>query len=116
MENESAYHTSYLLRENGILAATNSVSSQRRGAPPYLHRLIFTFALALSLALIAPAWAQDAPTGDPPPPSGDLGSRRYLLGDWGGERSALAEKGIVFEFFFIADLQANPSGGREQTK
>jgi carbohydrate-selective porin OprB len=39
-----------------------------------------------------------------------------LLGDWGGERAALAERGITFNFFYIADLQANPSGGREQTK
>jgi porin len=43
-------------------------------------------------------------------------SRRYLFGDWGGKRTALEEKGVKFDFFYIADLEANPSGGIEQTK
>src|SRR5258708_39407293 len=37
------------------------------------------------------------------------------FGDWGGERSALAEKGVTFDFFYITDMQANPSGGMQQT-
>jgi porin len=45
----------------------------------------------------------------------ELLSRPYLLGDWGGERSALAEKGITFDFFYITDMQANPSGGIQQS-
>lgn len=45
----------------------------------------------------------------------ELLSRAYFLGDWGGERSALAEKGITFDFFYITDLQANPSGGIQQS-
>jgi carbohydrate-selective porin OprB len=43
-------------------------------------------------------------------------SRQYLLGDWGGERTKLAEKGITFDFFYISDMQANPSGGLQQTQ
>src|ERR1700744_3831826 len=43
-------------------------------------------------------------------------SQQYLLGDWGGKRSELADKGIKFDFFYIADLQANPVGGLEQTR
>ena len=43
-------------------------------------------------------------------------SRKYLFGDWGGERSTLAEKGITFNFFYISDMQANPSGGLQQTE
>src|SRR5262245_30212059 len=43
-------------------------------------------------------------------------SRRYLFGDWGGRRTALEEKGIKFDFFYITDLEANPSGGLQQTK
>jgi porin len=42
--------------------------------------------------------------------------RRYLLGDWGGKRTSLAEKGVTFDFFYISDLQANPTGGRQQTQ
>ena len=116
MKNESARHTTFPFRQTEIRANTTSVPSPRRGAPPYLKRLTFTFALALSLASIAPAWAQNALTGDPPAPPADLFSRKYLLGDWGGERTALTEKGIVFDFFYTSDLEANPSGGLEQTK
>ena len=43
-------------------------------------------------------------------------SRSYLFGDWGGERSALASRGVVFDFFYVADLQANPIGGTEQSQ
>ena len=42
--------------------------------------------------------------------------RQYLFGDWGGERSSLASKGVTFDFFYVADLQANPVGGLEQTQ
>ncbi len=63
----------------------------------------------------APAEAQNALASDTSGPSPELSSRRYLFGDWGGERSALAEKGITFDFFYITDMQANPSGGLQQT-
>jgi len=43
-------------------------------------------------------------------------SRSYLFGDWGGKRSGLAEKGVTFDFFYVADLQANPVGGLKQTE
>jgi hypothetical protein len=39
--------------------------------------------------------------------------RQYLFGDWGGKRTALEEK---VDFFYIADLEANPSGGLQQSK
>jgi porin len=42
--------------------------------------------------------------------------RQYLFGDWGGERSSLASKGVTFDFFYVSDLQANPVGGLEQTQ
>src|SRR5206468_1728587 len=42
-------------------------------------------------------------------------SRPYLLGSWDEKRDELASKGIVFDFFYIADLQANPAGGLRQT-
>jgi porin len=46
----------------------------------------------------------------------DISSRRYLLGDWAGKRSALEEKGVTFDFFYIADLQANSSGGMRHAR
>src|SRR6202162_2777400 len=39
-----------------------------------------------------------------------------MLGDWGGERTRLAEKGVTFDFHYVADLQANPRGGQKQTQ
>ena len=114
MKNESAPHTSFQLRQTEIHANTSSVPFPRGGAPPYLKSLTFTFALALSLASTAPTWAQTAVPGDTPAPSGELLSRKYMLGDWGRQRSALEEKGVTFDFFYISDLQANPSGGLQQ--
>ena len=42
--------------------------------------------------------------------------RQYLFGDWGGERTSLASKGITFDFMYVADLLANPVGGLRQTE
>jgi carbohydrate-selective porin OprB len=36
----------------------------------------------------------------------EIPSQQYLFGDWGGKRSKLAEKGVNFDFFYIADLEA----------
>lgn len=38
----------------------------------------------------------------------------YLLGDWGGVRTQLAEKGIKPSLLFISDPFGNPIGGRDQ--
>ncbi len=70
--------------------------------------------LLILLLLGASAQAQNAPPSSPSP-SAEFSSRQYLFGDWGGERSALAERGITFDFFYITDMQANPSGGLQQT-
>jgi porin len=70
------------------------------------------------LLLCAPgrAFAQNEAPQDP----GDEVSsahptRSYLFGDW-GKRSRLAARGVTFDFFFVADLQANPVGGLKQTE
>ncbi len=44
-----------------------------------------------------------------------LVTRRNLFGDWNGERTRLAEKGVTFECYYITDLEDNPAGGKEQT-
>lgn len=45
--------------------------------------------------------------------TGDLASRKYLTGDWNGERTKLAEKGILFELDVDQFLQGNVHGGRD---
>jgi porin len=77
------------------------------------QNILLCFILLLMLG--ASAEAQSALPSDSGTPSPELSSRQYLFGDWGGERSALAEKGITFDFFYITDMQANPSGGLQQT-
>jgi len=67
------------------------------------------------LARSVSAQAEIAPP-DLPLPLFHSQSRQYLLGDWKGKRSALAEKGVTFDFFYISDMLANPSGGLEQTQ
>jgi len=116
MKSESAHHTSDLWHGTKIRATTKGVPSRPRAALLSLQKVTLTVALALSLASITLGWAQNSLPEDPPASPVDLLSRNYLVGDWGGKRSALAEKGIVFDFFYIADLEANPSGGLEQTK
>lgn len=44
---------------------------------------------------------------------GDLAHRKYLTGDWGGARTQLAEKGILFELDVTQILQGNAHGGRD---
>lgn len=39
--------------------------------------------------------------------------RKYLFGDWAGERRKLEEKGIKFDFYYVDDALANPTGGPE---
>lgn len=66
-----------------------------------------------AVPLVAQTNAAASGAGGPFP---ETPSRQYLLGDWGGERSKLAEKGVTFDFFYISDLEANPSGGLQQTQ
>jgi porin len=69
------------------------------------------------LMLVVPGLAQmDAPAPDGGSSFFDTRPRQYLFGDWGGKRTALEERGVKFDFFYITDLQANPSGGLQQTR
>ena len=88
----------------------------RRRAGCWGRNLRYLLSLILALMLVAPSWAQNATAPDPSAPFSDFKSRQYLFGDWGGERPALAEKGITFDFFYITDLEANPTGGLQQTQ
>lgn len=46
--------------------------------------------------------------------AGDIGTSPYLFGDWGGQRTALAEQGVVFTFGYVSELAHNTSGGSER--
>ena len=73
--------------------------------------------LVLLMMFTVPLLAQtNAATPDVGNTLFEIPSRQYLFGDWGGKRSKLAEKGVTFDFFYIADLEANPSGGMQQTQ
>jgi porin len=76
----------------------------------------------------AALYAQDS-TGSPPAVAVDAPSRytaaeidavrknfesNYLLGDWGGARTALWEMGIDPQFLLITDPYGNPTGGQKQ--
>lgn len=45
--------------------------------------------------------------------TGDLAHRKYLTGDWGGARTALANKGILFDLDVTQLLQGNAHGGAD---
>ena len=79
-----------------------------------MRRVVFVFALAVMC--FPPAWAQNASSQDQNASLFGLPSRQHLFGDWGGERTALAEKGLTFDFFYISDMEANPTGGLEQVQ
>ena len=61
------------------------------------------------------AFTQDAapaptPAPAPAPAPTTFLTQKYLLGDWGGERTKLAEeKGISFDFFYVTDMLAATS-------
>jgi porin len=73
--------------------------------------LFLTFCSQYSFAQTDSQTTSPAPaSASPPPPA----PRQYALGDWGGERTRLANKGVTFDFFYVADLLSNPVGGLTQ--
>lgn len=85
--------------------------------------------LATLLATVAvPCGAQPEPGGDGAASAkpggilpvreygGDLRARSYLAGDWGGARTALAERGIAIDLSFTQTFQAIVDGGRRETE
>lgn len=47
--------------------------------------------------------------------TGDLAHRKYLTGDWGGARTELANKGVLFDLDVTQVLQGNAHGGKPMT-
>jgi porin len=61
------------------------------------------------------ATSQDATIYPVPNYSGDLSSRSYLTGDWGGLRSKLADRGVQFDSNVTQIYQGVASGGTNRT-
>ena len=118
MKKKCAFHGFSLPSSNVTKRhSSDGMTYLRRCAEASTYRPRIVLTLILSLMLAAPAVGQTyAPVQGAPTPSFRVPSRQYLLGDWGGERPELEEKGITFDFFYITDLQTNPAGGKEQTK
>jgi porin len=90
---------------------------------------IFLLALLTIISLARPATAQESPASTSqaaatseeatlfPVPSygGDLWSRSFLTGDWGGLRSTLAKNGVQLEIETMHVFQDVSSGGVNQT-
>jgi porin len=91
---------------------TEYASHQHR---KYIRHIVYLVMLLLSCSA-SKVSAQSGPQDQGGETSSVHQNRSYLFGDWDGERSELASKGIVFDFFYVSDLQANPVGGTEQTQ
>ncbi len=95
-------------------------------------RLCFRMALVVSAVVAMPGWADaqtaDSKLGDDSGAKalhggilplakfgGDLTERGYLLGDWGGLRTDLANKGIRFRGSLTPVFQSITEGGRDET-
>lgn len=63
-----------------------------------------TLAAAIGIALLAPSLSFAAETAETP----------YLLGDWNGERTRLAEQGVTFNLGYGSQIAHNTSGGRDR--
>src|ERR1700719_126104 len=79
--------------------------------------LLLTMSFLLFVFLAASPSAQEVTTDEQRSRRADaLLGRRNLFGDWNGERTRLAEVGVTFEFYYVADLEGNPRGGEEQAR
>lgn len=83
-------------------------------------RSILTLTIASFFSSVAAlSQAGDSAPAKPSPPASAIEnwfSQDYMLGDWGGLRTDLADNGVEFEFFYLGSLPSNLSGGiREGT-
>jgi carbohydrate-selective porin OprB len=81
--------------------------------------LLLVVVALVGMTAIAVGETSDPASSSAPPSSSffsysDFAHRKYFLGDWGGERTKLEERGIVFDFHYVNDLDANVKGGREK--
>jgi porin len=76
----------------------------------------FSLTHALTGLLLLPCLALYAGPSDQPTitqqPAPSFWDQQYMLGDWGGERTRLEEKGIKFDINDIGDFQADVAGSQ----
>jgi porin len=93
---------------------TQGRNSFRRKKP---DPLLLTAGLAGLFALpVSSAQAQSNTNAVPPTFAQSMTSfmnQQYMLGDWGGERSKLADAGVTFDINDIGDLQSDVTGSQE---
>lgn len=70
-------------------------------------------ALCAGASVTTQAGTTAPPPAPPPAPSGveAFFTQDYLLGDWGGARTSLADAGVGLEFFYFGSVPTNLSGG-----
>jgi porin len=82
------------------------------------HRVRSVYLLWLGLSVCAwPARSQTAREilGGPDSHETGEGPHGHLLGDWGGERTRLAGRGVTFDFQYVADFLGNIEGDKPAT-
>jgi len=89
----------------------SSPARPRKSAWPLLCGVLGLM-LATSLTARAGTDAKDMTTPGTPPDN-SIWAQQYLLGDWGGERTKLAQEGITFDLDDIGDFQADVTGSQE---
>jgi porin len=103
---------------SNVIRPSQQLAPVPRSRSGHSHWKLLAWAVApLFLCFANSAFAQNE--GAKPQPDSDTPApqpRRYFFGNWGGERSHLANRGVTFNFHYVADLQANPVGGLQQTQ
>jgi len=71
------------------------------------------FRILILLAILAPSHLRSQETTSPEPQSAVTSwlTGDYLLGDWGGARKNLSDRGVDLEFFYLGSLPRNLQGG-----
>lgn len=85
-----------------------------RNHSKFLLLAVAVAVVGMSTIAIGQASNTDSGKGDKQFSLSTLYNQKYLLGDWGGQRTKLEEKGVVFDFFYVSDLLANVKGGTEK--
>jgi porin len=78
--------------------------------------IFLTGLLGSSIAQVSPppASASNTPAANSPPATTGLMNQKYLLGDFGGERSKLENEGVTITPIYTAETFGNPAGGVSQ--
>jgi porin len=90
----------------------SSLTHLRKANWPLLGGII---GLALATTFTARAGTDEkdmSPSSSAAAPDNSIWAQQYLLGDWGGERTRLAQQGITFDLDDIGDFQADVTGSQ----